>query len=168
MSGRRCSKCEETKDDSMFCRDRSKKSGLHPWCRDCRRHPETRRNRKYQLSPGGRLKKQARDRRNRLTSKRRHYEREQSWRRRGIALTVPEYERMYASQGGMCKICERHISLWGRPHAGGACVDHDKTTGHVRGLLCSPCNLGIGILGDNLGRLNRVVAYLTLSIEVAA
>jgi len=40
-------------------------------------------------------------------------------------------------------------------------VDHCHTTGALRGVLCQPCNLGIGQLGDDLTGVLRAVAYLT-------
>ena len=35
---------------------------------------------------------------------------------------------------------------------------HDKEV--FRGWLCPPCNLGIGLLGDNMQGIERVIAYL--------
>lgn len=39
-------------------------------------------------------------------------------------------------------------------------IDHDHETGEVRGLLCSACNTSIGLLGDDLGRIEAAALYL--------
>lgn len=39
-------------------------------------------------------------------------------------------------------------------------IDHDHETGEVRGLLCSVCNISIGLLGDDLGRIEAAALYL--------
>ena len=38
--------------------------------------------------------------------------------------------------------------------------DHNHTTGKLRGLICSGCNTGIGLLGDDVIGLERALAYL--------
>lgn len=59
-------------------------------------------------------------------------------------LTVEDFGKLLASQGGVCAICagtdeQRRLS-----------VDHDHETGEVRGLLCSGCNgAKLGRLGDD-------------------
>ena len=40
------------------------------------------------------------------------------------------------------------------------CVDHDKETGQVRGLLCDACNLGIGKLRHSVELLESGIRYL--------
>jgi hypothetical protein len=42
-------------------------------------------------------------------------------------------------------------------------LDHDYETKTFRGWLCSPCNMSIGLLGDNLAGLHRAVDYLVQS-----
>ena len=42
----------------------------------------------------------------------------------------------------------------------GFVVDHDHQTGRIRGLLCHPCNIALGMLGDNLSGLQKAVKYL--------
>lgn len=40
------------------------------------------------------------------------------------------------------------------------CVEHNHTTGRIRGLLCNNCNRGVGLLKDNLNILKRAIIYL--------
>jgi len=44
-------------------------------------------------------------------------------------------------------------------------VDHDHETDEFRGWLCSPCNHGIGKLGDNIEGLERSILYLKNNIQ---
>ena len=39
-------------------------------------------------------------------------------------------------------------------------VDHCHETGRVRGFICTPCNTGLGKLGDNIEGLERALGYL--------
>lgn len=39
-------------------------------------------------------------------------------------------------------------------------LDHDHASGAVRGLLCSACNTGMGLLGDNPNLLRIAAQYL--------
>lgn len=52
-------------------------------------------------------------------------------------MTVEQYDRILAAQGGGCGICGM-IPRTKRLH-----VDHDHKTMMVRGLLCSNCNSGV-------------------------
>lgn len=67
-------------------------------------------------------------------------------------LTVEEYDAMHEAQGGVCAIC-------GRPQQGKRlAVDHDHTTGKVRGLLCTACNRVMGYL-DNTHWIASATKY---------
>jgi len=72
-------------------------------------------------------------------------------------MTVAEYEALLTRQGGVCSICGRAPAEVGRKRL---VVDHDHVTGRVRGLLCDPCNLGLGAFADDTGRLVSAVRYL--------
>jgi len=49
---------------------------------------------------------------------------------------------MFSEQGETCTLCHNRI------HDYMACLDHDHKTGHVRSVLCKPCNTAEGkILG---------------------
>lgn len=39
-------------------------------------------------------------------------------------------------------------------------VDHNHTTGKIRGLLCQNCNRGIGLLCENVIYLENAIRYL--------
>ncbi len=71
-------------------------------------------------------------------------------------MTVDDFNRMSEAQGGKCAICLQAPS--GRFKK--LSTDHDHVTGDVRGLLCSPCNLGLGSFRDNTERLRKAAAYL--------
>ena len=70
----------------------------------------------------------------------------------GIALAA--YELMLAEQGGVCAICQQP------PKKQALSVDHDHTTGRIRGLLCQSCNTGIGLLQDDPSILRVAITYL--------
>jgi len=67
-----------------------------------------------------------------------------------FGLTPADLAALVASQGGTCAICD------GPPQH----IDHDHATGKVRGVLCGPCNMGLGQFGDDPQRLMRATTYL--------
>lgn len=71
-------------------------------------------------------------------------------------ITLDDYNKMFEDQNGCCKICEKHQSELNKP----LFVDHCHTTGKVRGLLCSKCNLGIGYADDSVNILKNMIKYL--------
>jgi hypothetical protein len=55
-------------------------------------------------------------------------------------ITQNDYDKTLSIQNNKCAICERDMNEYGKIF----CVDHNHTTGKVRGLLCDPCNYGLG------------------------
>jgi hypothetical protein len=78
--------------------------------------------------------------------------------KKSYGITIDDYDRMFEQQQGKCAICGSTESRTRRSKH--FYVDHCHETGQVRGLLCGPCNTGIGNLGDDLGRLEQAVLYL--------
>ena len=60
--------------------------------------------------------------------------------KRNYGVTVEDYNKIFESQQGCCFICGRHQIEFKRH----LCIDHNHTTGKIRKLLCSPCNVGLG------------------------
>lgn len=58
-------------------------------------------------------------------------------------------------QDGRCAICKELPANGER-----LVVDHCHTSGAVRGLLCKPCNLAIGLMKDKVERMASAILYL--------
>lgn len=69
-------------------------------------------------------------------------------------ITKEEFENFLASQGGLCAICERPL-VDKKTH-----IDHCHDTGKVRGLLCGPCNQGLGLFQESKMTLSKALKYL--------
>ena len=70
---------------------------------------------------------------------------------------LPEHkEELFAMQEGACAICRTTLGV----KVGDIKVDHDHSTGDVRGLLCDLCNRGLGMFRDNTRSLGRAINYL--------
>ncbi len=73
-------------------------------------------------------------------------------RARTYGLSEKHFRLLLESQNYECAICGKKDRSM--------VVDHNHETGKVRGLLCSPCNTGIGMLQDSVEIINRAVGYL--------
>lgn len=77
--------------------------------------------------------------------------------KKAYGISIEDFDRMKKEQGSACLICKKVLTGWGRK---GLYVDHNHQTGVVRGLLCSPCNVGLGGFKDSLEALKEAVKYL--------
>lgn len=69
-------------------------------------------------------------------------------------ITLDDYDAMLKTQHRRCAICRK------KPDKRVLVVDHNHSTGEVRGLLCNTCNRAIGLLKDDPDLLARAVKYL--------
>lgn len=78
---------------------------------------------------------------------------------REYGITLADYAQMLESQENACAICETLVPTG----KGGFHVDHCHASGEVRGLLCSQCNMMLGLIGDDIGVLMKAINYLMLT-----
>lgn len=78
---------------------------------------------------------------------------QKNWLKRKYGMLEKDYQVLLEKQGGACAVCKviPKQRLF---------VDHCHETKKVRGLLCSACNLGIGIFKNSPERLQAAAWYL--------
>lgn len=45
-------------------------------------------------------------------------------------------------------------------------LDHDHTTGAIRGVLCRSHNMGLGQFADDVGHLRKAIEYLEINVKM--
>jgi hypothetical protein len=68
-------------------------------------------------------------------------------------ITAPEWDRLLAKQGGICKLCPEPATV----------VDHNHKTGELRGLLCTPCNTALNRMEID-GWNDKAMQYLSSNL----
>jgi hypothetical protein len=76
-------------------------------------------------------------------------------RKKQYGISPEEYLAMLVKQGGVCFICG--TDNWGKRMA---TIDHDHSTGVIRGLLCFRCNVALGLVDDDINVLSKMIDYL--------
>jgi hypothetical protein len=146
---KRCAMCDEDLPYSQFGKGPRMKLGLKSYCRACCAVDARRR---YQANPEHYRKVSSANRRAKYTpeaGRRRHL-------RQMYGLTWDQYSELLAEQHGCCAIC-------GVNEPGGKGdwhVDHCHGSSAVRGLLCSNCNVGLGMFADEAERLQAAANYV--------
>ena len=131
-----CPKCKIEKEANNFGKDATNAKGISCWCKKCKK--EWRSN--WRKENPDKAKKQ--DFKNDLA--------------KNYKITPDHYWKMFEDQGGCCACCGiSHVN-----HRRGLHVDHDHTTGQVRGLLCTRCNPGIGYFDHSIDKLEMAITYI--------
>jgi len=76
--------------------------------------------------------------------------------KREYNMTQDDYDQMLQEQDFCCAICKRHMTEFKRNLA----VDHNHTTGEIRGLLCGNCNRTVGFVKENPEIAESLVRYI--------
>lgn len=83
-------------------------------------------------------------------------------REKKYGITREEFNALWLAQGRKCGMCRVYVTRYGKPNrANAACVDHNHKTGEIRGILCSTCNKGLGLIGDKKSNAVNAVKYLS-------
>ena len=130
---RPCSQCKKLLDFEHFDLDKRASNGIKSSCKKCSRDLMV----------------------NIYEKNKNHYREKKLIKSYGI--TLKEYDNMLLEQNGVCAICENENP----PNSGSLAVDHNHTTGEVRGLLCIMCNRGLGNFYDNIQNLSCAIQYLS-------
>ena len=139
-----CKNCGIEKPTAEFYRDKQKSDGLTVRCRACidAQHRAYR-----ERDPDVYAARQ------RMRSRR--------FQRKTIQkVTDAELAALIVKSGGRCGICRTPVCDDSDDHKGRLVVDHDHETGRVRGILCDPCNTGLGRFRDDPARLLAAASYL--------
>lgn len=130
-----CSRCKQTKFVSLFPVNKNALSGYGSHCRECANldSKEYRARRRSETS---------------IKRRQRHY-------LQAYDISLRDYFQMLETQQGCCAICQTPAE-----HESSLFVDHNHTTGIVRGLLCPDCNKGIGFFRDNPSFLEQAARYV--------
>lgn len=150
-----CIDCKTTLKITEFPKNKNKKDGLSLYCKKCcsRRTMECRNRMKIKDPLTGDLIYKRKYPMYKVNSK--DYLQDLHLRRT-YNITLEEYKKLSSEQADRCIICTRHVSELPTKLS----VDHDHSTGKVRGLLCTKCNVGIGYFQDDPNLLKKAIAYL--------
>lgn len=113
-----CTRCKETKPETAFHRNGAQ--GRSSTCAECRAAIRRTRGREKRNRPP---EQELKERMQRIYN-----------------MTVEQLDALTEAQGGVCAICGKSAAN-GRRLA----IDHCHATGVVRALLCTRCNLNVGV-----------------------
>jgi hypothetical protein len=139
---KKCPRCSLWKRIHTFHRFEASPDGRQRVCRNCSAEQAS----AYRKTPKG---KAARRKGARKFILRSYY-----------GLTEEDYEAMHSAQSGLCAICKKPETSTRLGVLRRLSVDHDHITNKVRGLLCLPCNQGIGHLRDDPKLFEAAAAYI--------
>lgn len=150
-----CTKCRLEKSlNDDFSKHPHTKDGRASWCRTCfggwqKGYAKARRHNPKTRAVVLAKDKQGNDKKTpRMNA---NYRLKQKY---GIGLE--EKELVLKLQNGECKCCG---SLSPKSKKGWV-LDHNHTTGELRGVLCHPCNLILGMVNESKDHLHKLIVYL--------
>lgn len=82
------------------------------------------------------------------------------WLKYNYGITIQEYVKLIEIQKGCCAICGKPETTIKNGRIIRLHVDHNHKTGRIRGLLCSKCNMSIGLCMESKEILLSMIDYL--------
>jgi hypothetical protein len=80
--------------------------------------------------------------------------------KKSYGVNLVWFNHQFDLQKSVCLICKHPETTMIKGKTISLSVDHCHNTGKVRGLLCKPCNQGIGLLRHNPTLLQSAIDYL--------
>lgn len=143
IKNKKCPKCGVIKPltAEFWHKNKSSKNGFTGYCKPCINI----------------LKKAYRAKhKERINAARRKKNKTYSYRTRRYqklyGITCYSINKMWEEQDKKCAICKEPVQRFD--------IDHNHKNGQVRGLLCRPCNVGLGQFKDNINNLKEAIRYL--------
>lgn len=160
-----CSKCGKRKPTSAFpARGRRCKSCINEDQRNWyQANLAAQRQRSRQKAKRDRKKILARRKERRRTGNGTAVERVINLRfrlRHTFGMTIEDYDGLRAAHRDRCAICQQPETRKKNGRVKMLALDHDHTTGEVRGFLCHQCNSGLGCFKDDAFLMQRAIEYL--------
>lgn len=164
METKKCNKCGEIKPVSEYYR---RGNSYRHICKICNKEAvaQWRAEKPKETSLKRKIYRATRVEKDRLQAKNwrdANAERQQTNQlRRLYGITFDQFTQILESQNNCCAICKSKVP-GGR---GQFHVDHDHLTGKIRGILCSNCNLMLGLVLDSTEILDNAIKYLNRDTE---
>lgn len=131
---KQCIKCKALKLPTEFYKQTGRKDGLHPYCKYCNKECTKIASKKYRSNPDN-------EKNNKLKNR--------------YGITLAERNQIIKEQYECCAICNSLLATARNVH-----LDHNHISGLVRGVLCQPCNIGLGGFKDSIEALENAIEYL--------
>jgi len=154
---KQCYRCKVEKDNSEFRQNKANKDGLQPYCKPCQKDYSREYIKNRGPLTGERLE------RKRKADNQYYYDNHEAVREQQVdsrlrsryGITLADYDNLLMAQDGKCAICKTTETGKHKRFQ----VDHNHTSGVVRGLLCGPCNRRLGAI-ENESWYAKAIEYL--------
>ncbi len=178
---KRCPSCPDGQQwhpatAEFFHRDKGSKDGLICWCKVCKSQKEKKYNQrpevwgrqkarreqnKERIAQQGKTRYEASKQQILATMKTQYQVNREHYRFWAIAkrygLSAEKWNDIFEQQKGRCALCDNEFDVNKSKFIQ---VDHCHSTGVIRGLLCTKCNVGLGAFGDSPEMLLKAIQYL--------
>lgn len=131
-----CPKCEKTLTVDNFYKEKARHDGLNAYCKQC----------KIAVNENWRKLNPEKAKKSQLATR----------RKIEYGISQKDFDKIMIAQNNRCAICK--IDINNSSH-----VDHNHSTGNVRGILCHNCNKGLGMFKDNIEFLQSAIDYLNIT-----
>ena len=161
---KKCLACLGTVSTLKFNKSSLTKDGYQNWCRKCqaKKYDQYRRSNPEKIN--AKWKRYYERNKERMIARTREYEKNNPskikrkiWNRNSMmtryGITEEYYKKLREEQKQKCAMCNTKFEEK-TVH-----IDHSHQTGKIRGILCVPCNMGLGFI-EKEGFLKKAQAYI--------